>query len=124
MKIGLHVLRAKIKGFAAESRSIRRLINKSSGEARHKLWNLKSDLGFTARMHLLAYAFLRGKPFYLIEKKSNIGLAFYVEKALNQNDFSYKAFTRKDIEAWLVVQPPETVQIIPKLSCEEQAVPV
>lgn len=125
MKLVLHVLRAKIKGFASESQSIRRQINASKGEKRHALWMLKHEIGFQARMHLLAYALLRGKKFSSVERKGcfeNIGS---LERILGEHGrFTPVFFTREKIFAWMDEVPSVTEQDTPKSSCDEQMVSV
>ena len=57
----LTALRATIKGFAAESQNIRKkYIMPNRGEKRAEAWSLKRAVGHYARIHLLAYGFMRG----------------------------------------------------------------
>jgi len=74
----LLLLKAKIKGFAEESKRIRRFINKSSGSTRYHYWEIKRSLGKEVRLHLLAYGLLRGIPYNQIEPNSNKHLRNYL----------------------------------------------
>ncbi len=71
MKIELQALKAKIRGFEAEAGSIRKRINKSSGDKRCALWQKKRRLGEYTREHLIAYGLLREIPYERIERKSD-----------------------------------------------------
>lgn len=74
----LTALRATIKGFAVESKDIRRkYIQPNHGDKRDAAWQSKRQLGHYARMHLLAYAFLRGKRREGLEKLN--GEKWYLE---------------------------------------------
>lgn len=76
----LVALKATIKGFAAESRDIRRkYINPSSGEDRMRAWSMKRGLGHYARTHLLAYGLMRGFDREALEKVTNKNKVFYYE---------------------------------------------
>lgn len=68
--IGLQTLRAKIRGLQATGSTIHRRISKSEKERRHKLWQLKRELGDHCRYHLIAYAILRGVTYDKVERCS------------------------------------------------------
>lgn len=62
-------LRSEIKRLADEGRSFHPRIRAASGLERHALRNEKWDLGQEARHLLLAYAFLRGVPYRVLEPR-------------------------------------------------------
>lgn len=72
--IGLQALRAKIRGFHAAGSTVSRRISKSEKERRHRLWQLKRQLGDDCRHHLIAYGYLRGVPYDRIETCSERNL--------------------------------------------------
>lgn len=57
-----------IKNLSEESRSMNRKIRSSRGSERARLRNERRDLGGTTRYLLLAYAFLREKPYHQVER--------------------------------------------------------
>lgn len=66
--IGLQVLRAKIRGFAATGETFTARIAKAQRERKNRLWDAKRSLGNHARLHLIAYGLLRGVPYEKIER--------------------------------------------------------
>lgn len=68
--IGLQTLRAKIRGLHAAGSTVSRRISKSEKERRHRLWQLKRELGDQCRHHLIAYAILRGVAYDTVERCS------------------------------------------------------
>jgi len=77
----LFALRATIKGFAAESRNIRRkYIHPAKGDKRSEAWANKRTLGHFARVHLLAYSFMRGFKRDVLEKVTPRNGAYYYEE--------------------------------------------
>lgn len=70
-KSKLLILKAIIKGLAAEGIRSRLFINRSSGEKRERHWNTKRSIGAEARYYLLAYGLLRGLPYEKMEPSSN-----------------------------------------------------
>lgn len=66
------VLKAIIKGLAAEGQRTRKFINKTSKDVRHGHWTLKRKIGADARMYLLAYAFLAGRPYRSVEPRTEL----------------------------------------------------
>jgi 23S rRNA A1618 N6-methylase RlmF len=70
MQYSVQVLRAKVRGFAAEGSSIQRMISASSGVEKQSLWTRKRQLGTEQRYHLLAYGLLRGMDYKQIESNS------------------------------------------------------
>lgn len=63
-------LRAEIAKYAADGTAIRGKINEARDRARYDLWNEKRVVGLEARRRLLAYAFLRGVPYRVVEPTS------------------------------------------------------
>jgi hypothetical protein len=70
-KSELLILKALIKGLAAEGSRTRKFINKSVKERKDYYWNQKRSIGSTARYYLIAYGLLRGKSYQEIESNSN-----------------------------------------------------
>lgn len=114
----LFALRATIKGFTAESQDIRRkYILPSKGPERAAAWETKRALGHYARVHLLAYALMRGMKRDQLEKPSPRNKAYYNEtyylKALAKEIhqvcryygtyrvYWYKEMTEETILEWL-----------------------
>lgn len=62
-KSELGTLRTKIAEQTATSRAIRTAITAASGRERYDLWEQKRHVGAETRRLLLAYAYLRGKPY-------------------------------------------------------------
>lgn len=76
----LFALRATIKGFAMESRDIRRkYIRPSKGSKRAEAWQDKRTLGHFARVHLLAYSLMRGFKREGLEKVAPRNKSYYHE---------------------------------------------
>lgn len=67
---GLQTLRAKIRGFHAAGSTVSRHISRSEKDRRHRLWQLKRELGDHCRHHLIAYAILRGIAYDKVERCS------------------------------------------------------
>lgn len=70
MNVHLRVLKSKICGFQLESLKVRKEISQSSGLRRFELWNTKRFIGSHARDHLIAYALIKGVPYFEIERKT------------------------------------------------------
>lgn len=63
-------LKSEIKNLADEGRRIRiEKIRPSLDYARYEAWEEKRKVGSRARLFLLAYAFFRGVPYRVVEKK-------------------------------------------------------
>ncbi len=60
-------LRQDIAKRVDESRETRKRINASSGMAKWTLWNEKRAIGAETRVLLLAYSFMRGVPYRVVE---------------------------------------------------------
>ena len=74
----LFALRATIKGFAAESQSIRKKrILPNRDRKRAKAWEDKRTLGYFSRVHLLAYSFMRGFKREDLEKVTPGNKSYY-----------------------------------------------
>lgn len=68
------ILIGKIKGLAAESKHTSNLKNGTSFvPKKYKYSNNKRIIGLDIRHHLLAYAFLSGKQYSVLEKKCRVG---------------------------------------------------
>lgn len=61
------VLKGIIKGLMAQGQKSRQLIQKTTESARDGHWQMKRRIGHETRLHLAAYAFLRGKRFREVE---------------------------------------------------------
>ena len=65
-----HCLVGSIKGLASESKLIRhRLHSSKSDERKNSFAESRKFLGLHTRHHLLAYAYLKGIPYFKIESK-------------------------------------------------------
>ena len=73
MKQAISSTREGIKVNETESREIRKKIHASKGKERWDLWIDKRELGDQTRYMLLAYAFLRGVPYQIVEQKCGVG---------------------------------------------------
>jgi len=67
-KEGLLSLKEEIKRISAESRGFNKQIQSASGRERHAARQDKKAFGSDTRYLLLAYAFLRGKPYRAQER--------------------------------------------------------
>lgn len=83
--------KTRVCAFAREGASVRAKIHKARDRERYDLWNEKRSIGDDARWALLAYAFLRGKPYRHVEPKCRD-----LNPALNANALLYarKAMAR------------------------------
>lgn len=61
--------KARVCELAREGAGVRAKIHKAHDRERYDLWNEKRSVGGSARWALLAYAFLRGKPYRNVEPK-------------------------------------------------------
>lgn len=77
MKTSLVILRRKIKGLSDEGCRLRRKINKAKLSLKNNLWDRKREVGIETRLHLLAYAYIKGKKYRDIEPKSNLYFFLY-----------------------------------------------
>lgn len=117
---GIRVLRAIVRGFQLEGTDIQRAITKSKGDKKHQLRVKKGSLGCTARYHFLAYAFLRGLPYKVVEQHTNCpphvdsllkvvssheNLTFVTEVTNGRSYSRWVPWTREMIEGWLMAVP-------------------
>jgi len=65
----LKSLQEEIKASAADSRAYNPRIQAASGMERHGLRQEKGSLAYGARCLLLAYALLRGVPYWVVERR-------------------------------------------------------
>lgn len=61
--------KSRVRALAREGRDVRLRIHQAHDRARYDLWNEKRAVGTRARFALLAYAFLRGRPYRSVESK-------------------------------------------------------
>ena len=83
----LLILKAKIKGLAAEGTRTRNILRKKRGKEREKYWELKKQIGKEARYYLIAYGLLRGVSYSDIEPNSN-------KEQMNRWNFDIDRLTR------------------------------
>ena len=69
IKNRLILVKAHIKGLAAEGQRTRKYIDRSVKEKRDSFWRLKREIGVDARNYLLAYGLLRNVPYSLMERR-------------------------------------------------------
>lgn len=81
-KSELSALRTSIKMLAAQGSDIHRRIGESRDRARYDLWNEKRGVGVNARDALLAYAFLRGVPYRVVEPTASQAVRAYGQPAV------------------------------------------
>lgn len=81
------VLRAAIKGLAAEGQRSRKFICRTTKEVKSGHWYFKRRIGVMTRLHLLAYAFLEGRQYRTVEPYTDLSsgdsLANLAEPLLN-----------------------------------------
>jgi len=90
-------LKKLIKENAAKSRVIAQGIRSSSGDDRWNLWEEKRSLGSRTRHILLAYAYLRNRPYHVAEKCSlnnQPSLGAVLNQLRNQA-------TKESVSSWL-----------------------
>jgi hypothetical protein len=93
------------------SHVIRKQIHESSGIGRWTLWQDKRQYGAETRNLLLAYAFLRGRPYRTVEIKTlpNSGpYAGSIHRCLLSHGHE---MTKEIIEQWLKVEAPVAEQV-------------
>ena len=91
----------KIKGLAVESKRTRtRLLHSKSDQAVWRLSYRKRIVGIDIRHHLLAYAFLRGTPYSMLERtcrednKPDANLIFKIVQAHAPAFLPYDTYTK------------------------------
>lgn len=102
-----HKLVSRLKGLEQEAKMLRSHINKAKGKKRpiNSLQNIKSEIGWDARHHLLAYAYLRKVPYHTLEAKCradnrpNVELILTIAEAFF--DWQGKNPTKEKVEGWL-----------------------
>lgn len=105
-KKDLSALKTEIKRLAAEGRAHNPLIQAARGPERHRLRGEKAGIGWHARMALLAYAYLRGVPYRVLEPRTRETLSsFWLTRVLDQWDPSPAATPDDDVRAWLATEP-------------------
>jgi hypothetical protein len=112
------VLLGKIKGLAGEVKHTRkRLLKSKSEKITYSLADRKRIVGYDARHHLLAYAYLRGVPYRKVEKNCALdnrpspGLIFEIIEAHAPKWLPYDQYTKSfggayavslnDVHVWL-----------------------
>lgn len=114
MKKAISELKAEIQIFTANGREIGKRIRQSSGLDRFQLWNEKRWLGKDARIRLLAYACLRGRPYACVERKVRQGNEPSATAIHNiivvLDDIQKDEWTRERVKAWLEEKLISTIQ--------------
>ncbi len=111
--------RSQIAKLTAESKAIRKQIHASSGMAKWMLWQEKRAVGYSARRELLAYAFLRGVPYRVVEptartregstvESSNKWLAAEISACIHKTYTPVDYDLNASVKAWLEV--PEALE--------------
>jgi len=99
-------IKAELRVREQESRSIRKQINESAGMERWGFWADKRRYGSETRDLLLAYGFLRGMPYRVIEPKTQPNSGPYatcIQRCLAARGHEVPP---EDIKAWLEAQLP------------------
>jgi len=102
-----YCLIGKIKGLAVEAKRVRnRLLKSKSDLAISRQMYNKLAVGDDVRHHLLAYAFLRGTPYSVLEKKCRKDNKPNVKKILDivlfyLNETSFQKLYEEKIKKWL-----------------------
>lgn len=100
-KFELVVLRDQIKNLTEMSRSMNPLIQAAKGLERHELRVQKSSYSTESRSKLLAYAFLRGVPYRVLERNCESPVPF---SWTHEEIFKYREIENGELEAWLAVE--------------------
>ena|ERR1035441_4053720 len=105
------LLIGKIKGLANEARRARISIDKHAAKKNFRgVWHAsyrKYVIGTDTRHHLLAYAFLRGTPYLMVEKKcAKMPTASLIYKVVEAHAPNYVAsnwyrVTEESVKQWL-----------------------
>ena len=102
-------IKAELRVREQESRSIRKQIHGSSGMERWGFWQDKRKYGFETRDLLLAYGFLRGVPYLVIEAKTNSGPSCtFIQRCLAAHGHEVAP---EAIKAWLSTEAPQADQV-------------
>jgi hypothetical protein len=118
-KKDLPALKAEIKRLAAEGRAYNSRIQDAHGPERHRLRGEKGSIGWDARMLLLAYAFLRGVPYRVLEPKCLEDTSSYLRKplihwtglAVKEWDPQKHEEIEEQVEAWFNVELPTVEEV-------------
>jgi hypothetical protein len=107
----------KIKGLTEASRTTRKMMNATEDDDKfYRLYNVKRDIRSDARHHHLAYAYLRGIPYRVLEKKCNekpdIDKIYIVAMAHSWHiSFVYREEQLKKIKEWLNAEEVKPVEV-------------
>lgn len=113
-KCELKGLQSGIKSLVVESRAFNLKIQATEGMTRHGWRVEKKDLGCFTRAKLLAYGFLRGIPYRVLERKSESPIPFgmVLTEVIEHGFCSTQSESiinqaSADIEKWLAVEPED-----------------
>ena len=81
-KFQLLALKTEIKRLASDGRVLNKKISSTADVERHILRREKASIGRKAREYLLAYAFLRGVPYKVLEGEKNASYSYYMTEAM------------------------------------------
>ncbi|MFA5203055.1 MAG: hypothetical protein WC708_01505 [Lentisphaeria bacterium] len=81
-KFQLSALKTEIKRLANDGRALNKEISSTDDIERHVLRREKALIGRKAREYLLAYAFLRGIPYKVLEGENNASYSYYMTEAM------------------------------------------
>jgi len=117
-KSELENIQKEIKALAKEGKAFRPRIHAAQDQERYNLWDEKRAVGQEARYLLLAYAFLRGIPYRILEKKCYEDDCKYLRYHLIQGfkdaltNHEYE-ISEAELENWL--SPPQLAEFQPSV---------
>jgi hypothetical protein len=82
-------------------KSLKKFRRPETGPERYSLWDEKRSVGSGARIYLLLYGMLRGRPYLSIEKKCDEAPSAYLLGITVAQVLGQDRATQKDIQAWL-----------------------
>jgi hypothetical protein len=104
-------IQAELKQREQESHAIRTQIHESSGMERWGFWQDKRQYGGDTRDLLLAYAFLRGKPYRICEPKTLPNSGPYARRIQRCLQARGHEVAEDTIVAWLEAKAPAAEQV-------------
>jgi len=111
-------IKAELRNRQAESGEIRKRIRAAHGVERYNLWNEKRCYGMATRDIILAYHFLRGRPYLSAERKcqdTNHPSVYSIQEQA-QRFAPDRKITVEEIKAWrdaVPEQPKVQPQVAP-----------
>lgn len=104
----LHCLRCNLKSLIAESKIIRQEIKRASPVylnflSNHRRGKLREELRYTN----LALAFIRGRPYWMVERDTKKELS--ITRLFEKISRKYPVVTKRDVDLWVNLPLPDSM---------------